>query len=109
VIFIAGREILMDTLDLEGDRRTGARTIPVAFGSVRSVHVAFSLLLMAVGLAGAVQLSQGSTGRALATVTLAPCIALMLVVWKRTTPAMRQRMVLLLWVPLVSGALLLLG
>lgn len=57
IVFIAGRELLLDVLDLEGDVRAGIRTIPARLGAPQSRLIGW--MLMVLGLIALAIISPG--------------------------------------------------
>lgn len=46
VLFVLGRELVKDSEDVEGDRRCGARTVPVVSGTTRALRSAAVIFLL---------------------------------------------------------------
>lgn len=105
VSFVFGRELLMDSLDLEGDREAAVRTLPMVLGESLASQIGFMLLL-----AGALCLvptlwSSGSRTAAVLMSTLLVSLLTCFAAWRRSNDVGRRAVVLVLWVPMAMGLL----
>lgn len=108
--FCVGRELLMDTLDLEGDQATGFKTVPIILG----VEITEWLAMTFVALAG-LSLSllsyfteelivRGAVGVALAA------LVLLIVIWIGAgDQSLKRQVIRLSWLPMMLALSTLLG
>ncbi len=106
--FITGRELLMDVVDIRGDRLQGIITVPMIMGPKRTSVVGFALqlgaclLLAPIGLFGA-----GWLGGVLVTLLLGMVLALT-ISWFRLGQEVSHYLILLSWAPMTLAFTLLL-
>ena len=95
-LFTVVREIIKDIEDLEGDRRAGARTLPVALGERGALVVATLFALLGVGLTAVPYLlGWAGFGWRYFTVVLLGVdlvvVAVLGMLWRRTSPEVAAR------------------
>jgi 4-hydroxybenzoate polyprenyltransferase len=82
-LFVAGRELLMDIRDLEGDRRAGLRTLATYWSEARAAYFGFSVILASlVPLCVFLAIAGGGRGAWLALVFYLAIIGAAAVVWR---------------------------
>jgi 4-hydroxybenzoate polyprenyltransferase len=106
LLFMTGRETLMDVVDESGDRRAGVRTIPVMIGGRRAQFVGFGLLYVGLAclLPWSIHVGVGGLGVLLACATTC-CTVIHTVAWFRYGGfAFRRTLNRALWLPMLAGA-----
>lgn len=95
VVFVLGRELLLDVRDMSGDRAYGLKTLPCYIGPTNSIAVAF--VLMGAAGAAALFVVVGSGGRFLSALALA-AVTVSCACWARSsaTSILVSRIALLL-------------
>ncbi|HKV12080.1 MAG TPA: UbiA family prenyltransferase [Thermoanaerobaculia bacterium] len=83
-LFVAGRELLMDIRDLEGDRRAGLRTLATYWSEARAAYFGFAVILASlVPLCVFLAIAGGGRGAWLALLFYLAIIGAAAVVWRR--------------------------
>lgn len=109
VLFVGGREVLMDIIDIPGDSRADIRTLPRVVG--KSVGELIAGVLQLSGIAFLSVFAMQKLGAA-AFVILVPLILTTMVLWVRWWRSGikgKRRVVDQLWYPIGLGVALLLG
>jgi geranylgeranylglycerol-phosphate geranylgeranyltransferase len=108
-LYVCGREILMDILDIEGDRAAGSRTLPLVIGGARAsiLGCAFQLIGLFVFAAYALFLAKG----VLLYVQLLALASgvLFVLMWLTTTSLARRRVIYSMWGTLAGEMVVLVG
>jgi geranylgeranylglycerol-phosphate geranylgeranyltransferase len=100
--FSVGRELLMDVLDMKGDKATGLKTLPIKFGARRSEIVALLCVSLSfVALLLFRNVSEVPVHRAEVDLALIGLIALGAAWWKIRTPQHKRQIVRLGWIPML--------
>ncbi|MFI5311419.1 MAG: UbiA family prenyltransferase [Gemmatimonadales bacterium] len=95
--FVFGREVLMDSDELQGDRRAGIHTIAATLGRRRTTRMGAALMLVAAGILVAIVRGPTLTAAAAATLLLLACV----LTWPRIDDGVRIRLTL---VPMYVGS-----
>jgi 4-hydroxybenzoate polyprenyltransferase len=98
MLFVAGRETLMDADEVEGDRHAGMRTIAVALGRTHARHIGIAMMIAAT--ACLIWVAQGLLGKGLAI--LSNIMLLSLLRWRNVEEGRRLQ---LSRVPMLLAAL----
>ena len=107
-LFILGREWLMDVRDINGDSFGGITTIPMLMGRDLTAKLGFLLqILSAFVLLPIVVSSKSVLGWGLLFV-IATSVALLIPLWFHKSGKYHQQVIRILWVPMLSGVLMLL-
>lgn len=108
MIFLLGRELLMDIRDIKGDRASGIRTFPMLLGSELTAKLAFFLLMSC----GAVLLFFTAKSWSVRNLSLSCFILLssfiLSLVWSYKAGKYRRSVIISLYLPMLCGILLLL-
>lgn len=107
--FILGREWLMDVRDIKGDSMGGITTIPMLIGRNQTAKLGFLFQFLSVIFLLPIVVSNGSLLGWGLLVVITTSIALLVPLWFYRSGEYRQRVVQILWVPMLSGVLMLLG
>jgi len=107
VLFLLGREFLMDIRDVSGDSLAGIRTVAAIFGDHWTAIAAFLSLASGAGVSLILALKLSTKWNIyLSSVTLLST-ALLALLWFISPKRYRRPLVLSLWVPMSSGILML--
>lgn len=108
MIFLLGRELLMDVRDIEGDQASGIATLPMRLGSELTARLAFLLLI----LCGAILLYFSARSWSIRNLSLSCFILLssfvLSLVWFNRAGKYRRQVILGLYLPMLCGVFLLL-
>jgi geranylgeranylglycerol-phosphate geranylgeranyltransferase len=108
LLFLVGRELLMDVRDLRGDRRAGLVTLPMRLGPGRTSRVAFLLEFSATALLLPLLLLVPSVRTVLSFTAIVAAVAGACLTWRAHRRWSRRLAVYLLWLPLLAGIVMLL-
>lgn len=105
IVFIAGRELLMDIKDIEGDKKSGIITIPMKVKPKTVSQIAFILQFAALLLSIPV-LMQISFPLNFIFLTLMLSISTILTIfWLTEIDKYQKRVIKFLWIPMILGIL----
>jgi geranylgeranylglycerol-phosphate geranylgeranyltransferase len=108
IIFIVGRELLMDAVDIDGDRAGGIKTIPMMFGVARTCRLSFALMFLgACALLPLVVYSFLPINILLLSIVFASLI-FMSICWKLNSRRFQRSIIIFLWLPMLCGMAMLL-
>jgi geranylgeranylglycerol-phosphate geranylgeranyltransferase len=96
-LFVVGRELLMDIVDVSGDMASGIRTIAARCGFTKSSVMAFSLMAVAIFFFLGVMRSY------LVEIALSGAMLAAVVLWCSGRGRFRKDVVYLLWLPMLIG------
>jgi 4-hydroxybenzoate polyprenyltransferase len=108
LLFLVGRELLMDVRDLCGDRRAGLVTLPMCLGPGRTSRVAFLLEFSAAALLLPLVLLVPSVRTVLSFTAIVAAVVGAALTWRAHWRWSRRLAVYLLWLPLLAGIAMLL-
>jgi 4-hydroxybenzoate polyprenyltransferase len=107
LVFLMGREWLMDIRDMKGDAHSGIRTLPIRIGQEKTARMAFisffASAALLLPLVARIQTKWSVSFLCLMTVS----IVLLSVLWNFRRGAYRRWVVLGLWFPMDCGILML--
>jgi 4-hydroxybenzoate polyprenyltransferase len=107
LLFIAGRELLMDIRDVPGDRAAGATTIPMILGEGPTAGIAFLLQVVGALLLLPVAITISPSRNALLLLFALVAIGGATWAWRVGAGRYRRPAIHLLWVPMLVGVLML--
>jgi 4-hydroxybenzoate polyprenyltransferase len=108
MLFLVGRELLMDIRDLRGDRLAGLVTLPMRLGETVTTRIAFGLEFSAAVLLIPLVLLAPSIRSALCLIAILATVAGAAFAWRVDRPWARRLTIYLLWLPLLAGIVILL-
>ena len=105
ILFIIGRELLMDILDESGDLKSNIRTIPIIIGSQKAKYIAF--ISQVLGLAFTIPLVTylHNYFLFLATIILFILYLVMIIGWHLFNQQGRLSIIKLMWIQMLASIL----
>ncbi len=99
--YIAGREILMDIRDYEGDKKCQCRTLAVMWGTQKAYYLAVVLMVLSqVIYVGMVCLGDNLIDEILCLLSII-VVSILLFVFKRSKRERQNKVAILLWLPML--------
>jgi 4-hydroxybenzoate polyprenyltransferase len=108
LLFIIGRELLMDINDLEGDMKVGINTIPMRIGKFRTAKIAFNLQIVGAVLLVLLLNYNYSSALLALYITIISITIISYKLWWSKSGQYQKRVILLMWVPMLCGILMML-
>ncbi len=108
VLFIVGRELLMDIRDMRGDRLGGAVTVPMILGPGATARLAFALQLAGASLLLPVAVTVSLPWNGLLLALVLASIGGAMLAWWRDAERYQRYVIHGLWIPMLAGIVMLL-
>lgn len=106
--FLLGRELLMDIRDIDGDRASGIRTVPMLLGSDATAKVGFLLLVLCGAILIFFAAHAGSVWNLLLSSFILLSSLLFSLAWSCKAGRYRRSIIISLYLPMLCGILILL-
>jgi 4-hydroxybenzoate polyprenyltransferase/geranylgeranylglycerol-phosphate geranylgeranyltransferase len=104
-LYITGRELRMDALDVDGDLQGRTRTFPILFGVSATTRVAFALIVGSMSVLSLLVLKFEFGPVALVLISLLWLGQLLCeVLWGSGMPTRRRTSIRLQWIPMLAGS-----
>jgi geranylgeranylglycerol-phosphate geranylgeranyltransferase len=105
VLFIIGRELLMDYLDVKGDKLGKLTTLPMIIGLAKTEKGAFGALVLSSLIILPIALYNASVGLTILSVTLFVINLGMILAWRRAGVKVRRKIINAMQVQMAMGVL----
>jgi 4-hydroxybenzoate polyprenyltransferase len=103
IIFIFGRELLMDTKDIEGDKSTGIFTIPYYLGKKLSVKISFTAIALSNIILISLSIIKNNYKYLIIMIVSLTFVFLASRIWIVGLGKYQGRIILSLWLPMLCG------
>ncbi len=101
--FILGREIFMDILDIEGDRKSGISTLPIKFGIKISLIIAFTSVSLGTLLVSPLFLPAVAVVNFIRLSVIILSIISFSLLWMYGSNIKKKIAIIYLWIPMLTG------
>ncbi len=105
--FILGRELLMDILDIEGDKKSGINTIPIIWGKRKTFISAFFSLLIGLSLILPLILPANNIIDLIRVLLIFLSLIGFFLFWSYGSITIKKIAIIYLWIPMIAGLTLL--
>jgi geranylgeranylglycerol-phosphate geranylgeranyltransferase len=107
MLFLLGRELLMDIRDVNGDRAANVKTLPILFGPRITAAIAFLFFALCSGVLMFFSVAVLSARNVILSSAISLVSLLLPCAWYYRSGSYRRVVILTLYVPIVCGILLL--
>lgn len=107
LLFLLGRELLMDVRDINGDSLSRMKTLPMVIGSRATARIAFSLFALCGSILVFFTIEVWSVRNAILTCIIASSSFVLPFPWSYRSGKYRRSVIISLYVPILCGILLL--
>lgn len=108
MIFLFGRELLMDVTDIDGDKRDGIITVPMLLGKKFTTILGFSSQVLGASLLFPILLYMPVIANALYLSGIFSSICIAWLLWRYRAGNYQRQVIVTLWLPMILGVLMLL-
>jgi geranylgeranylglycerol-phosphate geranylgeranyltransferase len=109
MLFLLGRELLMDVTDIEGDRYSGITTIPMLLGQPLTTVLSFLFQIIGASLLVPIILNAPLISNTIYLGLIFTSIIVASILWHYNAGNYQKRIIMGLWVPMTFGILILVG